>query len=82
MERIRDRGNSDYRARQIQGVVAFLGQLTGERVMPQKAPIETSQLGWDSLGDYHDPALRTEHLTEYREPTSGNMPFIERTSPQ
>lgn len=62
MENIRDRGNSEYRARQIQGVVAFLGQLTGERVMPQKTHLDIDKPGWDSMGDYHDPALRTEHL--------------------
>lgn len=69
MEHIRDRGNSERRAEQIQGVVAFLGQVTGERVLPQKVHLERTDLaqgdfdahaGYDSLGDYHDPALRYE----------------------
>ena len=68
MENIRDRGNSEYRAQQIQDVVGFLGQVTTNRVMPQKIHLERTGLaqadfeahGWDSLGDYHDPALRLE----------------------
>jgi len=69
MEHIRDRGNSVYRAQQIQGVVDFLGQVTTQRVMPQKIHLERTGLaqddfdahaGYDSLGDYHDPTLRLE----------------------
>jgi len=69
MENIRDRGNSEYVARQIQDVVGFLGQVSTNRVMPQKVHIERTGLaqtefdahgGYDSLGDYHDPALRLE----------------------
>lgn len=69
MEHIRDRGNSERRAEQIQGVVAFLGQVTGERVLPQKVHLERTGLaqdefdahaGYDSSGDFHDPALRLE----------------------
>ena len=69
MENIRDRGNSEYRAQQIQDVVGFLGQVTTNRVMPQKIHLERTGLaqdefdahgGYDSLGDYHDPALRLE----------------------
>lgn len=69
MENIRDRGNSERRAEQIQGVVAFLGQVTGERVLPQKVYLERTGLaqdefdtyrGYDSEGMYHDPSLRLE----------------------
>lgn len=70
MEHIRDfDGRSEYRARQIQGVVAYLGQVTGQRVMPQKVYLERTDLaqsefeahaGYDSEGMYHDPALRLE----------------------
>lgn len=69
MEHIRDRGNSERRAEQIQGVVAFLGQVTGDRVMPQKVYLERTGLaqdefdahsGWDDNGSYHDPTLRLE----------------------
>lgn len=69
MENIRDRGNPEYRARQIQDVVGFLGQVSTNRVMPQKIHLERTDLaqtefdaqrGFDSLGDYHDPSLRLE----------------------
>lgn len=69
VENIRDRGNSERRAEQIQGVVAFLGQVTGDRVMPQKVYLERTGLaqdefdahgGWDDNGTYHDPTLRLE----------------------
>lgn len=60
MEQIRDKSNSDRQAEQIQNVVAFLGQMTGDRVMPQRVHLDDDRIGWDSLGDYHDPTLRLE----------------------
>ena len=69
MEHIRDRGNSDRQAEQVQNIVAFLGQVTSHRVMPQKVHLERTGLaqdefdyhaGFDSIGDYHDPKLRYE----------------------
>lgn len=64
MEKIRDyNGRDQYRAEQIQDIVGFLGQVTTNRVLPQKTHIERTDLaqqGFDSLGDYHDPGLRLE----------------------
>lgn len=69
MENIRDRGNPEYRAQQIQDVVGFLGQVSTNRVMPQKMHLERTGLaqdefdahaGFDSEGMYHDPKLRYE----------------------
>lgn len=62
MENIRDKGNPEYRAEQVKNIVSFLGQVTTQRVMPQKTYHEEfdDRLGWDSCGDYHDPRLRYE----------------------
>lgn len=67
MENIRDRGNSERTAEQIQGIVAFLGQVSGERVLPQKTHLERTDLaqaefdqGWDAMGDFHNPRWRID----------------------
>lgn len=58
MENIRDRGNSERRAQQVQDVVGLLGQVSALPVIEKP---EASQLGytmhegWNSEGNYITP---------------------------